>query len=217
MAFPYSSQEELALPRASQRLVKLEAGSSDVSISSSQKPCKEAPKPNKARRAFRHTQLAANQFLQRRRRATGPRNERLPLSAIELILQTLDIRGAAREDKQNATDRPPVRPCPPSANELYDRLELSRSVVRCVLGRGTTARPARYVTSEELPRLIAPVLADMRACLGYVAAFRSLLDLETEGSDQWLDLSHLRQCVSSHGLLAPRYFTRPRGLELWAA
>ncbi|KAI3397804.1 hypothetical protein diail_10337 [Diaporthe ilicicola] len=216
MAYPYSSKEELVLPfftghqcgKTRDELAELDSESigacelpaEDVSISSSQQPWKKAPRPNRARRTFRHAQLVVNQWLQRQRRPAAPRDERLPLSTIELILKNLDIRGAAGGDGRNDTDRRPLRPCPDSANGLYDRLELSRSVTRRgfslrLLGRSITARPAWYVTSNELPRLLAPVLAEMKACLGYIAAFRARLDIWTEGRDHWLDLSHLRMCV----------------------
>ncbi|KAJ0123313.1 hypothetical protein J7T55_011778 [Diaporthe amygdali] len=215
MAFSYVSQEELALPLLTgspvvggkEELFELEAESihklpaGDVGISVGQKSQKKAPRPNRARRAFRHTQLAVNQFLRRRHRADHPRNKRLPLSMVEVILRNLDIRGAAtEEDKYRPTTRAPVRPCPHSAQDIYDRLQLSRRIARRGLtwrlyGCSITTRPAWCVTHDELPQLLSPVIAEMKACLGYVGAFRALLDIDNEGCDAWLDLSHLRMCV----------------------
>lgn len=219
-AFSYSSKKELSLPLSTtheEKPVELdgdctqiyELAAEDVNTPAhQQQPGEKAPRPNKASRAFRHAQLAVNQFIQRRQMANvSPRrdeDERLPLPVIELILAHLDIRDAAAEvDSQGLYGvRAPAMPCPTSAAELYDRLVYSRAVARRESSPSSLAwrllgsrDPALCVTRDELPCLLGPVVAEMRACLGYVAAFRSLLDLETEGSDHWLDLSHLRLCV----------------------
>lgn len=227
-AFPYLSKEELALQLSGnhqEKLIELDAESTqifelpaeDFSGPAHQRHGEKAPRPNRARRAFRHAQLAVNQFIQRQRRAdTTPKrvdeDDRLPLPAIELILAHLDIRDAAREeDTQEDFDgtRAPSQPCPASAGELYGRLVYSRAVARVeassaaslawrLLGTCDPAArhdPAVCVRRDELQGLLGPVVAEVRALLGYVAAFRSLLDLETEGCDRWLDLSHLRTCV----------------------
>ncbi|KAG6367344.1 hypothetical protein INS49_001532 [Diaporthe citri] len=226
MAFSYSSKEELSLPLSTghkESFIELDSESTqiyelpaeDVNTAPNQQPGNKAPRPNKASRAFRHAQLAVNQFIQRRHRANvTPRrddDDRLPLPVIELILAHLDIRdAAAEEDSQGLLygARAPAMPCPTSAAELYGRLVYSRAVARresspCslawrLLGSCDPAArhdPASCVTWGELPRLLGPVAAEMRACLGYVAAFRSQLDLRAEGCDHWLDLSHLRLCV----------------------
>lgn len=217
-AFPYTSKEDLVFP-----VIELEGESNGIyelpaenyNTPDHTHPENKAPRPNKARRAFRHAQLAVNQLIQRRRGADIPRGEddRLPLHVIEHLLAHLDIRGAAEEaDNQVFFGvRAPARPCPSSADELYDRLAYSRAVARressfhsSSLARrllGSCDPAARRpdleccVTWAELPRLLGPVVAEMRACLAYVAAFRSLLDLKTEGCDHWLDLSQLRTCV----------------------
>lgn len=225
-AFSYPSKEELSLPLSTahgENLVELDAESTqihelaaeDVNTLPYQQPGKRAPKPNKASRAFRHAQIAVNQFIQRRHRAdaTPGRDEddRLPLPVIELILAHLDIRDAATEgDSQGLLggSRAPAMPCPSSAAELYDRLVYSRAVARRESSPSSLARrllrscdpaarhdPAPCLTWDELPRLLGPVAAEIRACLGYVAAFRSQLDLKSEGCDHWLDLTHLRLCV----------------------
>lgn len=225
-AFSYSSKEELALPGSSghgAKFIELDGESTQIhelpaedvnAPAHQQQPGEKAPRPNKANRAFRHAQIAVNQFIQRRHRAevTPRRNEddRLPLPVIELILAHLDIRDAATEkDSQGLYGvRAPAMPCPTSAAELYDRLVYSRAVARREASHSSLAwrllgscdpaarhDPALCLTRDEIPRLLRPVVAEMRACLGYVAAFRSLLDLKTEGCDHWLDLSHLRLCV----------------------
>ncbi|KKY37633.1 hypothetical protein UCDDA912_g02389 [Diaporthe ampelina] len=228
MAFPCLSKEELGLPLSADYQEKLteldgertqifELPAEDVSGPTHQQPGEKAPRPNKARRVFRHAQLAVNQFIQRQRRADkaperDDEDDLLPLSVIELIIAHLDIRDAAgEEDSQEDLNgaRSPARPCPTSADALYDRLVYSRAVAR----RGSSSAsslawwllescdpaarrdPAFCVTRSELPHLLGPVVAEMRALLGYVAAFRSLLDLRTEGCDHWLDLSRLRTCV----------------------
>lgn len=138
-------------------------------------------------------------------------DERLPLSVIELLLAQLDIRGAARDAGEEGADsfgvRAPVRPCPTSAEELYDRLVYSRDVQRRRRSHplawrllGSCDPVARHdsaylVTWAELPMLLEPVVAEMKLCLGYMAVFRSRLDLESQGCDYWLDLSQLRKCV----------------------
>ncbi|KAK7720912.1 hypothetical protein SLS64_001205 [Diaporthe eres] len=226
MAFSYSSKEELSLPLSTtheEKPVELDGLSTQIhelaaedinTPAHHQQPGEKVPRPNKASRAFRHAQLAVNQFIQRRQMANvSPRrdeDERLPLTVIELILAHLDIRDAAAEvDSQGLYGvRAAAMPCPTSAAELYDRLVYSRAVARRgsspsslawrLLGSCDPAArhdPALCITRDELPRLLGPVVAEMRACLGYVAAFQSLLDLETEGCDHWLDLSHLRLCV----------------------
>lgn len=215
-AFPYPSKEELSIP-----LIELEGESNqifelsaeDVNTTTHPYPGNRAPRPDKARRAFRHAQIAVNQLIQRRRGADVPRGEddRLPLPMIELLLAHLDIRGAADEAGNQVffEVRAPARPCPSSADEPYDRLAYSRAVARRESSHSSLARrllgscdPAARrpdlefcVTWAELPRLLEPVIAEMRVCLGYVAAFRSLLDLKSEGCDHWLDLSQLRTCV----------------------
>lgn len=213
-AFPYPSKEDLALPLFAgheEKLIELPA--EDFNTPPPQQPGEKAPRPNKARRVFRHAQLAVNQFVQRRRRTDGSRegDDRVPLPMVELILAHLDIRGAAPEEDDRQVlyrARAPVRPCPSSADELYDRLVYSRAVARRESSPSSLARrvlescdpaqrhdPASCVTWDELPRLLKPAVEDMKACLGYVAAFRSRLDLETEGCDHWLDLTHLRARV----------------------
>lgn len=199
-----------------------ELAAEDVNTIPYQQPGEKAPRPNKASRAFRHAQLAVNHFIQRRHRADAtPRrdeDDRLPLPVIELILAHLDIRDAAAtegDSRQGLPDgaRAPARPCPTSAAELYDRLVYSRAVARressspastlarrllgsCDPAAARHGRTPCVVTWGELPRLLAPVAAEVRACLGGVAAFRAQLDLQSEGGcDRWLDLSHLRVCV----------------------
>lgn len=223
-AFPYPSKEDLALPLFAgheEKLIELdgeytqiyELPAEDFNTPPPQRPGDRAPRPNKARRVFRHAQLAVNQFVQRRRRADGSRegDDRVPLPMIELILAHLDIRGAAPEEDDRQVlygARAPARPCPSSADELYDRLMYSRAVARRESSPSSLAcrvlescdpaqrhDPSSCVTWDELPRLLKPAVEDMRACLGYVEAFRSLLDLETEGCDHWLDLTHLRGCI----------------------
>ncbi|POS80811.1 hypothetical protein DHEL01_v200778 [Diaporthe helianthi] len=218
----YLPVHELAADEVHSHMHELPADDTAVN-KALQQPRKKAPRPNKASRTFRHAQLAARQFIQhRRRRADGVVTERvdadsrLPISVIELILALLDVRGVARGSEERlvgdaycAGVRAPERPCPTSAGELYDRLIYSRDSARSQ-GRGAiplaswllrSCDPgARFdaafcVTWAELPQLLKPVIAEMRASLGYMEAFRSRLDLETEGCDYWLDLSHLRQCV----------------------
>lgn len=239
-AIPYSFKDEPTLPLSfghEDKLIKLdgdympihelpaenfkfyELPTEDVNSPPQQQPRKKAPRPNTASRAFRHTQLAVRQFIQRRRRRVdaAPRRHNcdaddcLPLPVIELLLAHLDIRGAAR-NKEDEEDfdvaRSPARPCPTSADELYDRLVYSRDVARRrrshrplawrVLGSCDPAARhdlAYCVTWAELPRLLEPVVAEMKACLGYMEAFRNCLNLKAEGCDYWLDLSPLRQCV----------------------
>lgn len=222
-AFPYPSKEDLALPLSAgheEKLIELdgeftqiyELPAEDFNTALPQQPGETAPRPNKARRVFRHAQLAVNQLIQRRRRADGPRDadNRVPLPMIELILAHLDIRDAAEGDRQASYGaREPARPCPSSADELYDRLVYSRAVARResssppslarrVLESCDPAQrhdPASCITWDELPGLLGPAIVEMKACLGWIAGFRSLLDLETEGCDHWLDLTHLRMCV----------------------
>lgn len=225
-AFAYSSKEELALQLSSghqEKLFELDGESAqifelpaeDVNTLNCQLPEQKASRPNKASRAFRHTQLAVNHFFQRRHRAdAAPRrdgkngNGRLPLPLIQLILARLDIRDAAREDDGQATYQahPAARPCPTSADDLYDRLVYSRAVARRESSPSSLALrllgccdpAARYdpcVTRGELSQLLEPVVADMRAALNYLEAFQSRLDLKTEGCDYWLDLSQVRTCV----------------------
>lgn len=178
-----------------------------------QRANKKAPRPNKASRAFRHAQLAARQFVQQRRRrpdAAVAKRERLPLSVIELILAHLDIRGAAHgseDDDTYAGVRAPERPCPASAGGLYDRLVCSQHAARRQRSSPIASwllrscDPAARSDAEfciewtELPELLGPVVEDMRACLSYIEAFQSRLDLKTDRCDYWVDMSHLRQCV----------------------
>jgi hypothetical protein len=197
---------------------------------------REAPRPNRASRAFRHAQIATRQFIQQRwcRVDMAPRryedtDGHLPLCAIELLLANLDIRG----NEDLVTARSPARPCPTSADELYDRLIRSREVAR----RGRSHRglrllarsvlescepPARpgvtdYVTLAELPWLLAPVLDEVEGCLRYVDKFRARLDLEAEGrraDDDWQDLSHLRERVFRLTGFWPRDVENDR--EAWA-
>lgn len=129
---------------------------------------------------------------------------------IELILAHLDIRGVAQGLEQDRTYcaglRAPERPHPTSAGGLYDRLICSRDaaqwhsfhplaswLLRCDLAARFDA--ASCITWTELPGLLRPVIEEMRACLSYIEAFQSRLDLETLGCDYWLDLSQLRQSV----------------------
>lgn len=217
-AFPYSSKVQLALPLYEEP-IELEGESTqihelpaDVDTAPDEQPGHKAARPNKAHRAFRHAQLAVNQFVRRRHSADEtPRDNdnRLPLPVIELILAHLDVRDAAEDRQAFYGTRAPARPCPSSADELYDRLMYSAGIARReplslaqrVLGSCDPAasrhdrRTAFCVTRDEIARLLQPVIAEMRACLFGVAAFRSQLDLKTEGCDYWLDLTHLRSCV----------------------
>ncbi|KAH8754116.1 hypothetical protein F5883DRAFT_187039 [Diaporthe sp. PMI_573] len=219
-AILYSLEEEPTLPLSfgHEKLIELdgdympvhELPAEDVNSSLQQRiqqrPGKKAPRPNKASRAFRHAQLAVRSFIQRRRRRVyvAPRHndvdDRLPLSVIELLLTQLSIRAPARNkegDEDFVGARSPARPCPTSADQLYDRLVYSRDVARRRKCHHPAARHelAYCVTWAELPWLLEPVLAEMKACLDYMETFRGRLNLETEGCDYWLDMSHLRRCI----------------------
>ncbi|KAG8168182.1 hypothetical protein KVR01_003871 [Diaporthe batatas] len=181
----------------------------DIAVDScAQRRPKKAPRPNKASRAFRHAQLAARQFIRQRQHtadaAVAKRvesNEHLPLSVIELVLSHLDVRGVAQNSEEDGAW------IPECAGGLYNRLVYSRHAARRQAFKPLASwllrscdPAARFdaafcVTWTGLPQLLRPIIEDMRACLSYIEAFQSCLDLETEGCDYWLDLTHLRECV----------------------